>query len=162
MQAGYVGFAAEIEVNPAIAANPSAVRDGYPAVNSAGAAGFASIINGVLSNVLGTAPIVGTHVAALGPTGTLNASYSAPTTLTDFASTLVGAQAADSTAVSSQLSTEQAVQTSLQGKLSAETGVNMDAEMSDMIALQNAYGANAKIIGAVQSMYTTLLGMVSA
>ncbi len=33
--------------------------------------------------------------------------------------------------------------------------------MSDMIALQNAYGANAKVIGTVQSMFTALLGMVN-
>ncbi|MDQ2762933.1 MAG: hypothetical protein M3Y22_05435 [Pseudomonadota bacterium] len=79
----------------------------------------------------------------------------------DFAATLVGAQSADSAAATSQLSTEQAVQTTLQTKLSSETGVNIDTEMSDMIALQNAYGANAKIISAVQTMYTQLLGMVT-
>jgi flagellar hook-associated protein 1 FlgK len=40
-------------------------------------------------------------------------------------------------------------------------GVNIDTEMSNMIQLQNAYGANAKIISAVQSMWTQLLNMVS-
>ena len=33
--------------------------------------------------------------------------------------------------------------------------------MSNLIALQNAYGANAKIIGAVQSLHTALLAMVN-
>lgn len=161
-QAGYVGFAAQIQVNPAVTANPAAIRDGLPSANTSGVAGFSAIITGVLNNVLGTAPLSGTHVAGLGPTGALAASYGPPATLSDFAASLVGAQASDSATASSRLSTEQAVQTSLQGKLSAETGVNMDAEMSDMIALQNAYGANAKVIGAVQSMFTTLLGMVNA
>ncbi|MBV8577804.1 MAG: hypothetical protein JOZ58_22560, partial [Acetobacteraceae bacterium] len=153
--------AAQLQVNPAVSANPAAVRDGLPSTNAAGVAGYSGIVTAVLNNVLGTAPLSGTHVTGLGPTGTLNAPYGAPATLADFAASLVGAQASDSAAASSQLSTEQAVQTSLQGKLTSETGVNMDAEMSDMIALQNAYGANAKVISAVQSMFTTLLGMVS-
>ena len=37
----------------------------------------------------------------------------------------------------------------------------MDAEMSAMVALQNAYGANAKIIASVQTMWNQLLGMVN-
>ncbi len=161
VQSGYVGFAAQIQVNPAVSANPAAVRDGLPSANPAGVAGFTGTLTEVLNNALGIAPLMGTHVASLGPTGTLTASYGAPATLAEFATSLVGAQAADSATASAQLSTEQAVQTTLQGKLTAETGVNMDTEMSDMIALQNAYGANAKIIGAVQGMFTTLLGMVS-
>ena len=32
--------------------------------------------------------------------------------------------------------------------------------MSLMIQLQNAYGANAKVIAAVQSMWTQLIGAV--
>jgi flagellar hook-associated protein 1 FlgK len=37
----------------------------------------------------------------------------------------------------------------------------MDTEMSNMIALQNAYGANAKVIAAVQTMWAQLLNTVS-
>ena len=62
-------------------------------------------------------------------------------------------------ATTTQLDTEQAVQTTLTGKLSAQSGVNMDTEMSTMIQLQNAYGANAKIIAAVQAMWTQLLAI---
>jgi flagellar hook-associated protein 1 FlgK len=39
--------------------------------------------------------------------------------------------------------------------------VNMDTEMSLMITLQNAYGANAKIITAAQAMFTQLLQSVT-
>jgi flagellar hook-associated protein 1 FlgK len=38
--------------------------------------------------------------------------------------------------------------------------VNIDQQMSLMIQLQNAYGANAKVIGAVQSVFGELLAMV--
>ena len=38
----------------------------------------------------------------------------------------------------------------------------MDNEMSLMIQLQNAYGVNARIIGAVQAMMTQLINAVQA
>lgn len=161
VQTGYVGFAAQIQVNPAVTANPAAVRDGLPSQNTGAVAGFSGVINGILDNALGNAPLTGAHTTGLGPNGNLNAPYASPATLAGFATALVGAEATDSATASTRLATEQAVQTTLRGKLSTETGVNMDTEMSNMIALQNAYGANAKIVGAVQSMFTTLLGMVS-
>jgi flagellar hook-associated protein 1 FlgK len=36
----------------------------------------------------------------------------------------------------------------------------MDAEMSNMIQLQNAFTANARVIAAVQAMWTQLLNSV--
>jgi flagellar hook-associated protein 1 FlgK len=36
-------------------------------------------------------------------------------------------------------------------------GVNIDNEMSNLIALQNNYAANAHVMSAVQSMMATLL-----
>ncbi len=55
----------------------------------------------------------------------------------------------------------QALQSSLQTKLASETGVSVDAELSNMLVLQNAYGANAKIISAAQTMWTALLAAVN-
>lgn len=178
VQAGYVGFAASIQVNPAVLATASLVRDGShvvvgdPAGASAfvpnppgGPAGFNTMINRVLNFALGSeaqsgVPQPASNTAGLGVAGTLNAPYVAPATLGGIAATLVASQAQDSATTTNQLDTEQATQTTLNAKLSAETGVSMDTEMSSMIELQNAYGANAKIITAVQSMWTQLLAMV--
>jgi len=74
---------------------------------------------------------------------------------------MVAAQSQASATVTSQLSTEQGVQTTLSSQLSSADGVNMDAEMSIMIQLQNAYGANAKVISTVQSMFTDIMNAVS-
>jgi flagellar hook-associated protein 1 FlgK len=156
VQNGYVGFAATIQVDPTL--SPSAVRDGTPSINAAGLAGFTDVINKVLNNALGAG--LASHVSGLGPAGDLNAPYVAPATLRQLAATMLASQAQDSAGTTSQLGTEQAVQTTLTAKLSAQSGVNMDTEMSTMIQLQNAYGANAKVIGAVQAMWTQLLGMV--
>ena len=59
VQTGYVGFAGTIQVNPAVLANPSSVRDGTPAI-SGGLAGFTGIINQVLNNALGDTPALAT------------------------------------------------------------------------------------------------------
>jgi flagellar hook-associated protein 1 FlgK len=178
-QSGYIGFAAQIQVNPAVQANPALVRDGTTTVAgsptgasaftpnpSGGPQGFTTLVTRVLDNALGPDAQTGvaqpaSATAGLGATGTLSAPFTAPATLANFASSLTASQAADSATVSSQLSTEQAVQTTLTNQLSSQTGVNIDQQMSLMIQLQNAYGANAKVIGAVQSMFATLLQTVS-
>ena len=174
------GFAAEIQVNPAVQADPSLVRDGTDTIagsatgaaaftpNPAGGpAGFSTLINNVLTYTFGadvqdgvTQPA--SNTTGLGASGTLDAPYTPPATLGGIASALVASEAQDSANTTSQLTTEQAVQTTLSNSLSTGSGVNMDNEMSLMIQLQNAYGVNAKIIGAVQSMMTQLINAVQA
>ncbi len=51
--------------------------------------------------------------------------------------------------------------TALQQRFNAEFGVNIDTEMSNLIALQNAYSANARVMSTVDHMMTTLLQAVS-
>jgi flagellar hook-associated protein 1 FlgK len=164
VQANYVGFAATIQVDQAVQQTPSLVRDGnWPQLNLPPMqyAGFANVINAVLNTTFGATPVLGTNTSGLGSAGTLSAPYSPPSTLVGLAATMTAAQAQDSASTSSQLSTEQAVQTTLSSKLSSQSGVNMDTEMSNMIALQNTYGANAKVIAAVQTMWAQLLNTVS-
>jgi flagellar hook-associated protein 1 FlgK len=45
----------------------------------------------------------------------------------------------------------------LQQKFDATSGVNIDVEMASLIALQNAYAANAHVMSVVQSMMQTLM-----
>jgi len=178
VQTGYVGFASTIQVNPAVLADPSQVRDGNNTIAGSptgasaftpnppgGPAGFSTMIDRVLTYTFGADVQAGvtqpaSNTTGLGASGTLDAPYAAPATLGGLASTLVAAQAQDSANTTSQLNTEQAVQTTLNGSLAASSGVNMDTEMSLMIQLQNDYGVNAKIIAAVQSMWTQLIGAV--
>src|SRR5208282_57615 len=130
-----------------------------------GPAGFTTLITRVLNNALGAdaqsgVPQPAANTTGLGPDGTLTAPFAAPATLGDFVTALTGAEAADSANTTSQLSTEQAVQTTLANQLSSQSGVNIDQQMSLMIQLQNAYGANAKVMSAVQNMFTQLLAAV--
>jgi flagellar hook-associated protein 1 FlgK len=161
VQNGYVGFAGTIQVNPAVQAEPSAVRDGTPSI-SGGLAGFTGIIDAVLNNTLGDNPPLASNVSGLGPSGTLSAPYVSPTTLGSLASTMLAAQAQDSASTTNQLTTEQSVQAMLSSKLSTQSGVDIDTEVANMIELQNAYGANARVLSAVQSMWTQLLNSVTS
>jgi flagellar hook-associated protein 1 len=178
VQSTYVGFASEIQVNPAVTSDPSLLRDGTqniagsPTGASAfttnpvgGPAGFTTLISRVLDYSMGAdaqagVPQPASNTTGLGPDGTLNAPYAAPQTLAANATALVSAQAAVSAAASGQLSSGQALQTTLNANVSTVSGVNMDTEMSTMIELENAYGANARVIATVQAMFTQLLQVI--
>jgi len=180
VQSAYVGFAADIQVNPAVQADPSLVTDGNVAVAGSptgagpftpnpanGPSGFITLITNVLNYTFGSeaqpgVPQPPSNTTGLGASGTLNAPFAAPQTLGVFAAAITGAEANDSANATSQLGTEQAVQTSLTSQLSSQSGVNLDQQMSLMIQLQNAYGANAKVLSAVQNMFNELLQAVSS
>jgi flagellar hook-associated protein 1 FlgK len=133
--AGTAGFAQTIQVSQAVQATPSQVRDG---AGAAGAAGNTSLISAVLGSVLATGA------------GTVAGQ----------AADLVSGIASQASTAAATLTSDQGVQSSLQTKLNAQTGVSVDSEMTSMIALQNSYGANARVIAAVQAMWTQLLSSV--
>jgi len=171
-QSGYVGYAGTITVNAAVSADPSLVRDGTNAVAgftpnpASGPAGFTGLITNVVNFTFGSQAQNGVaqpamNTGGLGASGTLNAPFGATgDALSDFATSLVSSQSQQSATTTNSLSTEQALQTSLSAKVSAVSGVNMDTEVSQMLSLQNAYGANARVIAGVQAMFTQLLQAV--
>ncbi len=174
-QSTYVGFSLTIQPNPTVQANPSLVRDGTNSINndpngasaftlngSTGPAGFTTLISRVLNYALGIEAQAGVPQpqftsANLGPAGSVTAHFSASSSLGDYAASMTAGQSADSGATARELSTEQAVQTALQSQVSTISGVNVDTEMSKMIALQNAYSANARVITVAQSMFNQIL-----
>ncbi|HUA76766.1 MAG TPA: flagellar hook-associated protein FlgK [Acetobacteraceae bacterium] len=180
VQASYVGFAAEIQVNPAVTADPALVQDGTNAVAgsasgasaftpnpASGPAGFTTLITRVLDYTFGADVQAGVaqpaiNTTGLGPQGNLSLPFAAPDTPDAFAAALVGQEADDSANASSELSTTEATQSALADQLSSTSGVSIDQQMSQMVALQNSYGANARIIAAMQSMFQSLLAAVSS
>ena len=177
-QTGYVGYSGVVQVNPSIVAEPSLVRDGTQAVagsatgasaftpNPTGLAGFSTMINRVLNFALGTQAQTGVPQPAiattgLGVSGALAESFGPQATLSAYADSLTASQAADSANATAVSGDSNGVLTSLQSKMTAETGVSMDSELGHMVVLQNAYGANAKIISAVEAMFTETLAMVT-
>ena len=177
-QAGYIGYAGTIQVNPAVLANAALVRDGTNAVPgtpggataftpnpSGGPAGFTGLISRILQFALGSQMATGVpqpapNVSLLGPSGTLAAGFAPPSDLAGFAAAVTAAEAQTSASTTAQLDRSQAVQTTMQATFTTNTSVSIDAEMSRMVVLQNAYGANAHVMTAVQSMWSQLLQAV--
>ena len=176
-QAPYVGFAGTITVNPAVRAQPSLVRDGTHAITAGsgptaftpnppnGPAGFTGMITRVISYALTASIAPGVaqpapNLDAMGPTGTLAAPIAAPAALGDFATALLASQAADAADASNTATTSSDTQKALQQSLSTTSGVNMDTELAQMVQLQNAYAANARVITTMQSLWTQLLQTV--
>jgi len=95
----------------------------------------------------------------LGLSGNLSTPFAAPPTLASFAADIVSAQSSASTTATASLTTAQAAQTTLNTSIAAVSGVSVDTEMSTMIGLQNSYAANARVISALQNMWTSLLSI---
>ncbi len=177
-QSGYVGFSNAIQVNPQVVANPSLIRDGTTAIAgsgsgasaftpnpSGGPAGFSGLISRVLNYTFTGQAQAGVSQPApastgLGPDGNLSAPLGGVTTLSGFATTLVSGLSEQSASVTSNLTAANSMQATLSSQLNNETGVNLNTEMSKMLVLQNAYGANARVINAVQTMFNAILQVV--
>ena len=178
VQTGYVGFANAVQVNPAVLANLSLVRDGTQAVapGTGGAAGFTpnppggpagfnTLIDNVITYGFGTEAQAGTpqpppSSTGLGASGSISLPYEPSDGLQGFAANLVAAQSTAISAATTAVSTGSALQATLQSKLQAGSGVSLDTELSTLIVLQNAYGANAKVLAAAQTLWTDLYGAV--
>lgn len=178
VQDGYVGYAAVIGVNPAVAADARLVRDGTHVVADdpagpsgfspnppGGPAGFATLVQRVLDHALGAEVRPGVaHAAAaqsgLGPLGTLATPYAPPVRLAGLATALVSSQTAARAEADGRFTAAQSLQTALDDKLAAGTAVSVDEEMTVMVQLQSAYAANARVISAVQAMLDQTLQML--
>jgi flagellar hook-associated protein 1 FlgK len=141
------GLAGRIEVNPLIVASPSSLVS-YASTTSAG---DPTRPNFILNQINNTAL---TYSAATG-LGSAAQSYSG--TLTQYLGEFVSQQAQASTAATNLQQGQDTVLTALQQRFNDQAGVNIDTEMSNLIALQNAYGANARVMSTIQQMFTTLL-----
>lgn len=176
--AGQVGFSSVIEVNPAVVSTPTTIRDGSHDVtgSSTGASAFTvnsgrgsadtTLIDRLLNYALGTTAQAGVDQPAasttgLGVSGQLNAPYTGDGSLASLASDLTSTQAATISDASSGLSDATTLQTALSTKIASVSGVSVDDQMASIVALQNAYSANAKVITAVQSMFTALLTAIT-
>ncbi|MBR0856959.1 flagellar hook-associated protein FlgK [Bradyrhizobium liaoningense] len=83
------------------------------------------------------------------------ASYS--TTVISFAHDVVAAEGAAAASAKAMEERQNVALTTAQGWFSKGAGVNVDEEMSNLIALQTAYAANARVLTAVREMLDTLL-----
>jgi flagellar hook-associated protein 1 len=145
------GFAARIAVNPLVSATPSNLIS-YQTVppTAAGDATRPTFLFDQLANTaLMFSPKTGIGGAALPYSGTLSA----------YIGQVMAYQGQGADNAKNLKQGQDIVVNALQQRLNAESGVNIDQEMSNLLNLQSAYGANARIFSAVKEMFATLLNM---
>ena len=141
------GLAGVIEVNSALVASPSDLV-AYAANTGAGDSTRPNfILNQMTAASLTYSPATGL--------GSATSPYSG--TLTQYMSAVVSQQSQAATAATNLQQGQDTVLTALQQRFNDQSGVNIDTEMSNLIALQNAYGANARVMTTIEQMMQTLL-----
>ena len=81
-------------------------------------------------------------------------------TFVSFAKNIISYQTSQSERANLNLTAQEAVSTSLREKYESDTGVNVDQELADLIALQQAFAANARVIAVTSELMDTLLQSV--
>ena len=151
------GLAATIEVNPNVDAsqggNPNLLRDGGISdpgnlaytYNSTGSASYTGRIQELAGEISAS--------QSFDPSAGLGSSSS----LADYANASVSWLQGENQQASNSSSYQNALATQATSALSNATGVNLDAEMTNMLNLENSYASSAKLLTTVTSMFSALL-----
>ncbi|AQT06348.1 flagellar hook-associated protein FlgK [Acetobacter persici] len=158
---GIVGLSSAISVNATYAAKPSLLT-----TDASGNTGVTSTITSALQNAFGTSTddttgAMSSPTSKLGPDGGISISYSGSQGLSELATSLTTDQASVIANASSNLTSATSMKTTLSTKVANVSSVDVNSQMADVVTLQNAYTANAKVVSAVQSMFTALLGAIN-
>ncbi len=141
------GLAGRISVNSALVNSPQNLV-AYSAMTTAGDATRPNFMLSQMTTAsLNYSPTTGI--------GTAQAPFSG--TLPQYLSQVVTIQAQAANAATNLQQGQDTVLTALQQRFNSQSGVNIDTEMSNLIALQNAYGANARVMTTIQQLMQTLL-----
>lgn len=168
---GIVGLSSAVSVNTTYVSTPSLLSTNTASGGTT--IGDTTVIQNVLSQTFGTSAQYvtgptssgGSDLEAptdnLGSTGNISIGYSGNQGLLQLATALTSDQGATIAANSNSLAASTSVQTVLQAKVADVSGVNVNNELAKVVALQNAYTANAKIVSTVQTMFTALLNAIN-
>ena len=96
----------------------------------------------------------------MGANGTLSSGIVSRSTLTEYASSIVADHAEESSVTDDRLAEEESFLETLETRNADISGVNIDVEMSELIRIQTAYSAAAKMVGELKTMFETLLNAI--
>jgi flagellar hook-associated protein 1 FlgK len=144
------GLAGRITVNGAVAAAPGSLV----AYAAGTAAGDPTRPNFLLSQ------LTGATLTYAPTTGIGSAQQPFSGTLATYMSAIMSEQSQAANAATNLQQGQDTVVSALQQRFNSTSGVSIDTELSNLIALQNAYGANARVMSTIQQMMSTLLQTV--
>jgi flagellar hook-associated protein 1 FlgK len=143
------GFAGRIEVNPALFADPTRLVIFQTAPPTP--LGDATRPNFISSQLTSTSFLFSPATGIGGSAAPFNGTLSA------FIGQVVGFQGQAANAATNLKDGQDIVVNALQQRFTEKSGVSIDLEMSRLLTLQNAYGANARVMTTVKEMFDTLL-----
>jgi flagellar hook-associated protein 1 len=143
------GFSARIAVNPALLSNPSALVAYSSTTNS----GDSTRPNFMYEQLTAAAQLFNPASGI----GTKSGPFSG--TLPDYIQQVISQQSAAASNATQLNEGQQVIVNALQTRFNDASGVNIDTEMSNLLTLQNAYGANARVMNTVMSMFSALFAI---
>jgi flagellar hook-associated protein 1 len=143
------GLAGRITVNPALLANPANLQ--VFSTNPPTAAGDTTRPNYLYSQLTSASFTYSTQTGL----GSTKAPFNG--TIGDYLQQFLSQQAATASSATQLQQGQSVVVSTLQQKFNSTSQVSIDSEMSNLIALQNSYAANAHVMSVVQTMMQTLL-----
>ncbi len=84
---------------------------------------------------------------------------STTTTLGNYSGQILAQAASTAAAATSNATFQSSLQSQIATQAGAVSGVNIDEELGNLIQYQNAYGANARVMTTIQTLYDTLMRM---
>jgi flagellar hook-associated protein 1 FlgK len=144
-----VGLAGRIGINPALLADSTrlVVYQTSPLTAAGDSTRPNFLLDRLTRGILNFSPQAGV--------GTVLAPYSS--TLTSYLQQMVSQQGEAAANADSLNQGQQVVVNSLQQRYADESNVNIDEEMANLIKLQTAYGANARVLSAIKDMLNQLM-----
>lgn len=140
------GFAGRITVNQAVKNAPSVLGSYGPAIPE-GDSTRATLLYDRLARA---------DRSFSGSTGIAGSSSPWNGSVVGFAQAVVTTQASEANSATNLEAGQQVVLNSIQSRFSEQAGVNIDTELTQLIQLQTAYGANARLMTAAREMFDTL------
>lgn len=96
----------------------------------------------------------------LGPNANISTRLLGSTTLIDYGQKMVNEQTQALILIQASQEDEEALRQALEGQFLDESGVNLDEELGNLIMVQTAYSAAARVITAIDELFQELLNAV--
>ncbi len=143
------GFAGRIVVSAALLADPAGlvVSSTSPPTGSGDPARVLYLVDRLTAST--------SEFSAAGSIGSANTPFEG--TPGSYLQRVINFQAAQASDAARANESREIVATSLNERISSENGVSLDQELSNLLVLQNAYAANARIMQAVDEIIQTLM-----
>jgi flagellar hook-associated protein 1 FlgK len=157
-----IGYSNQMQVSQIVRDDPRLLRDGDDGT-SAGAAD-STLLRSIVDGVLGSPKVFQTGSSippnGLGPNLNIATALPGSADFASFATELVSYQVNQRANATAQLQPATSLRDQLKIKLSDQSGVNLDTEVSLLIQLQRSYSSSAQVVSTNRQMFNDLISIV--